>query len=56
MAEVNVVGQTGFAINGQDLPRLVQALELLHRHPAAYARLAAAARQRAATFAPETFA
>jgi L-malate glycosyltransferase len=56
VAEVNVVGQTGFAINGQDLPRLVQALELLRRHPGTYARLAAAARQRAATFAPEAFA
>ena len=56
VAEVNVVGQTGFALDGRELPRLVQALELLRRHPATYARMAAAARQRAATFAPEAFA
>ncbi|WP_426492732.1 glycosyltransferase [Hymenobacter sp. 102] len=56
VAEVNVVGQTGFALDGRELPRLVQALELLRRHPSTYARLAAAARQRAAAFAPEAFA
>ncbi len=56
VAEVSVAGQTGFAINGHDLPRLVHALEVLRRHPTAYARLATAARQRAAAFAPQTFA
>ncbi|RSK43106.1 glycosyltransferase [Hymenobacter rigui] len=56
VAEVNVVGQTGFALNGRELPRLVQALELLHRNAITYARMAAAARQRAAAFAPEAFA
>jgi len=56
VVEVNLAGRTGFALNGQDLPRLVQALELLHHCPNTYARMAAAARQRAAAFAPEAFA
>lgn len=56
VAEVNVVGQTGFAIDGRDLPRLTQALQLLRRHPATYARMALACRHRAAAFAPDEFA
>lgn len=56
VAEVNVHAHTGFAINGRDLGALQHALRLLHRNGPVYARMAAAARQRAATFAPERFA
>jgi glycosyltransferase involved in cell wall biosynthesis len=56
VAEVNEHARTGFAINGRDLPALVHALRLLHGHAGLYARLATAARQRAAVFAPERFA
>jgi glycosyltransferase involved in cell wall biosynthesis len=56
VAEVNVHTCTGFAINGRDLPALQHALRLLHQNGAVYARMAAAARKRAATFAPERFA
>ena len=56
VAEVNEHARTGFAINGRDLPALVHSLRLLRSHGSLYARLAAAARQRAATFAPEHFA
>jgi len=56
VAEVNVHTRTGFAIDGRHLPGLVQALRLLHGHEALYGRLAAAARHRAAAFAPERFA
>lgn len=56
VAEVNQHPRTGFALNGRDLPALQQALELLHTNPRLYARMAAAARQRALAFAPERFA
>ena len=56
VAEVNVHTHTGFAINGRDLAGLQHALRLLHRNGSVYARMAAAARKRAATFAPERFA
>jgi glycosyltransferase involved in cell wall biosynthesis len=56
VAEVNVHTHTGFAIDGRDLEALQHALRLLHRNGSVYARMAAAARKRAATFAPERFA
>jgi glycosyltransferase involved in cell wall biosynthesis len=56
VAEVNVHTHTGFAIDGRDLGGLQHALRLLHRNGSVYARMAAAARKRAATFAPERFA
>jgi glycosyltransferase involved in cell wall biosynthesis len=56
VAEVNVHTYTGFAIDGRDLPALQHALRLLHQNDAVYSRMAAAARKRAATFAPERFA
>jgi glycosyltransferase involved in cell wall biosynthesis len=56
VAEVNVHTHTGFAIDGRDLPALQHALRLLHRNGPVYARMAAAARKRAATFGPERFA
>lgn len=55
VAEVNVHTQTGFAITGRDLPTLQRALLLLAGNHALYVRMAAAARQRAAAFAPERF-
>ncbi|MGI4864394.1 MAG: glycosyltransferase family 4 protein [Janthinobacterium lividum] len=56
VAEVNQHPHTGFALNGRDLPALQHALRLLHHNPPCYARMAAAARQRALAFAPEQFA
>jgi glycosyltransferase involved in cell wall biosynthesis len=56
VAEVNVHAATGFAINGRDLSALQHALRLLHQNGPFYARMAAAARQRAAVFAPACFA
>jgi glycosyltransferase involved in cell wall biosynthesis len=56
VAEVNVHPHTGFAINGRDLGPLQHALRRLHRNSPFYARMAAAARQRAAAFGPARFA
>ena len=56
VAEVNVHTHTGFAVNGRDLGALQHALRLLHRNGSVYARMAAAARKRAAAFGPERFA
>ncbi|WP_210517306.1 glycosyltransferase family 4 protein [Hymenobacter terricola] len=56
VAEVNVHTHTGFAINGRNLPALQQALGLLANNSACYVRMATAARQRAAAFAPGCFA
>jgi glycosyltransferase involved in cell wall biosynthesis len=56
VAEVNQHPHTGFALNGRDLPALQQALGLLHANTRLYARMAAAARQRALAFAPTRFA
>jgi glycosyltransferase involved in cell wall biosynthesis len=56
VAEVNVHPHTGFAIDGRDLGALQHALRLLHRNSPFYARMAAAARQRAAAFGPARFA
>jgi len=55
VSEVNQVEQTGFAIDGRDLPALQTALELLHHSPPIYARMAEACRRRAADFAPRCF-
>ncbi|MBU6121967.1 glycosyltransferase family 4 protein [Hymenobacter siberiensis] len=56
VAEVNVHTHTGFAINGRHLEALQQALGLLAHNSACYVRMATAARQRAASFAPSRFA
>ncbi len=56
VAEVSVHTHTGFAIDGRNLPGLQQALRLLALNSGCYARMAAAARQRAAAFGPEAFA
>jgi glycosyltransferase involved in cell wall biosynthesis len=56
VVEVNVHAHTGFAIDGRNLEALQHALRLLHRNGSVYARMAAAARKRAAAFAPERFA
>ncbi|TVT43574.1 glycosyltransferase family 4 protein [Hymenobacter setariae] len=56
VTEVNVHAHTGFAIDGRSLEALRHALRLLHRNGSVYARMAAAARKRADTFAPERFA
>lgn len=56
VAEVNMEGETGYAINGRNLPALVNALRELSTNPAHYARMATAGRLRAARFAPEQFA
>ncbi len=55
VGEVNVEAETGFAIDGRDLPALCRTLRLLHSDGALYARLSAAATQRAATFSPDRF-
>lgn len=55
VSEVNLIGQTGFAIDGRDLPALQQALLLLRNNPRAYARMSAACLQRAAAFSPARF-
>ena len=56
VAEVNVTDRTGFAIDGRDGAALQQALRLLAFNSRRYARMAAAARQRAAAFGPARFA
>jgi glycosyltransferase involved in cell wall biosynthesis len=56
VAEVNLVGQTGFAIDGRDLAALQRALCLLKENPRAYSRMARACRERAAEFTPHRFA
>lgn len=56
VAEVNIEGETGYAIDGRDLPALVRALRVLSTHPEQYAQMAAAGRRRAARFTPEQFA
>lgn len=56
VAEVNVHALTGFAIDGRNLAALQHALRLLAGNGRHYARMAAAARQRAAAFAPGRFA
>ena len=56
VAEVNVNNHTGFAIDGRDLAGLQHALRLLAHNSGCYVRMAAAARQRAAAFAPSRFA
>jgi L-malate glycosyltransferase len=56
VAEVNVHTKTGFAIDGRNLAALQQALRLLAGNSRRYARMAAAARQRAAAFGPARFA
>ncbi|MBF9239670.1 glycosyltransferase [Hymenobacter sp. BT683] len=55
MAEVNIVGETGFAIDSRDLPALERALHLLQQFPRKYAAMSAACRRRAAEFAPSRF-
>ncbi|WBO85406.1 glycosyltransferase family 4 protein [Hymenobacter yonginensis] len=56
VSEVNQVGQTGFAIDGHDLPALQLALNLLATNRPTYLRMAAACRHRAAHFSPARFA
>ncbi|OON67230.1 glycosyltransferase family 4 protein [Hymenobacter sp. CRA2] len=56
VAEVNQAGQTGFAIDGRNLPALRAALTLLHHNAQTYQRMASACRLRAAEFAPARFA
>jgi glycosyltransferase involved in cell wall biosynthesis len=56
VAEVNVHAHTGFAIDGRDLPILQTVLRLLCHNGPFYARMAAAARQRADDFGPARFA
>jgi glycosyltransferase involved in cell wall biosynthesis len=56
VAEVNVHSHTGFAIDGRNLASLQHALRLLANNSGCYVRMAAAARQRAAAFAPSRFA
>ena len=56
VAEVNVHTHTGFAIDGRNLGALQQALRLLAGNSRRYVRMATAARQRAAAFAPSRFA
>ena len=56
VAEVNVHTHTGFAIDGRNLGALQQALRLLAGNSRCYVRMATAARQRAAAFAPSRFA
>lgn len=56
VAEVSVHTHTGFAINGRNLKCLRSALLLLAHNSHCYARMAAAARERAADFSPNRFA
>jgi glycosyltransferase involved in cell wall biosynthesis len=56
VAEVNIVGQTGFAIDGRDCSALERALHLLQQFPHKYAAMSAACRRRAAEFSPTRFA
>ena len=56
VAEVNVHTHTGFAIDGRNLTALQHALRLLAGNSRRYVRMAAAARLRAAAFAPSRFA
>ncbi|WBA42386.1 glycosyltransferase family 4 protein [Hymenobacter canadensis] len=56
VAEVNQAGQTGFAIDGHNLPALRLALNLLATNRPTYLRMAAACRHRAAYFSPARFA
>lgn len=55
VAEVNIVGETGFAIDGSNLSALEHALQLLQHFPHKYAAMSAACRRRAAEFAPSRF-
>ena len=55
VGEVNVAGETGFAIDGRDRAALERALLLLQQFPRKYAAMSAACRRRAAAFAPGHF-
>lgn len=55
VTEVNIVGETGFAIDGRDLSALERALHLLQKFPRKYAAMSAACQRRADEFAPGRF-